>query len=258
MTLKTLDNALLVLKYFTKENPTWGVRDLAKEMAMNHTVVYRILSTFKEHGFLVQNHETNKYELGLKLLEYVTVIQQHLNISDVIYPVMKRLAAETEESAFLTWLDGTEGVYLEIVESPKSIKFAVSVGSRAPLYVGASNKIMMAFLPEDMQKKIIEKGLQPITNNTITNENELRKDLQQIRLQGWCHSTGEYSDDVTGLAIPLFNDQNSVIASLTLAGPGYRFTSKRIKELLPHLKQKGSEIQDYFYKMPMNHYRGIQ
>jgi DNA-binding IclR family transcriptional regulator len=257
MTLKTLDNALVLLKYFTKENPTWGVRDLAKEMCMNHTVVYRILSTFREHGFLVQNPETNKYELGLKFLEYVTVIQQHLNISDGIYPVMKRLVAETEESAFLTWLDGTEGVYLEIVESPKSIKFAVSIGSRSPLYSGASNKIMMAFLPEDIQKEIIERGLHPITNKTITNANELRIDLQHIRLQGWCRSTGEYSDDVTGLAIPLFNAQNNIIASLTLAGPHYRFTSNRVKELLLHLKQKGAEIQEYFYKIPMNHHRGI-
>ena len=70
MTLKTLDNSLEVLKYFNKENPTWGVRELAKEMDISHSIIYRILATFEKQGFLIQNPETKKYELGLRFLEY--------------------------------------------------------------------------------------------------------------------------------------------------------------------------------------------
>ena len=51
MALKTLDNSLEVLKYFSKENPSWGVRELAKEMNISHSIIYRILATLKIMAF---------------------------------------------------------------------------------------------------------------------------------------------------------------------------------------------------------------
>lgn len=62
--LKTLDNALDLLKHFTREKPQWGVRELAKEMNISHTVVYRMLATFERYGFVKQEPKTKKYELG--------------------------------------------------------------------------------------------------------------------------------------------------------------------------------------------------
>ncbi|MDO7485152.1 helix-turn-helix domain-containing protein [Peribacillus frigoritolerans] len=58
MTLKTLENALDVLSYFTAETPEWGLRDLARKMEMNHTVLHRILKTYEEKGYLIQNDST--------------------------------------------------------------------------------------------------------------------------------------------------------------------------------------------------------
>jgi len=90
MALKTLDNSLEVLKYFSKENPSWGVRELAKEMNISHSIIYRILATFENHGFLNQNPETKKYELGLRFLEYGQMVKEKLNLSDFVLPIMKK------------------------------------------------------------------------------------------------------------------------------------------------------------------------
>src|SRR5690606_20897008 len=101
-TLKTLDNALSILAEFTLETPTWGLRELSKKMDMNHTVLHRILKTFEEWGYLRQNALTKEYELGLKILEFTSVVKQRMKLSEFVVPVMHELVDEVGETAFLT------------------------------------------------------------------------------------------------------------------------------------------------------------
>ncbi|PEJ57102.1 IclR family transcriptional regulator [Bacillus sp. AFS002410] len=255
--LKTLDNSLELLKCFTKQNPSWGVRELSKEINMNHSVVYRILATFESHGFLAQNPETKKYELGIRFLEYGHIVQEKMNLSNYIYPIMKELSEETEESTFLTWLDGSEAVTVEIAETDRRIKFAVSKGARTILYAGASSKVMMAYLPEEKIAEIIDKGLQAFTSKTILEPEKLLIDLEEIRAKGWCYSIGEYSESIFALAVPLFNRKQEIIASLTIGGPEYRMPESIVPEVLPKLQRTAEKIQGYLSQYDLenqNHY----
>lgn len=92
-----------------------GVRDLAKKLGMHHSVVHRIVSTFEQHGVLIQNRDTQKYHLGLKLLEYGKVVTDQLNIQQYFQPILKEIANSTGESVYLNMLEGKEGVCVSIV-----------------------------------------------------------------------------------------------------------------------------------------------
>jgi DNA-binding IclR family transcriptional regulator len=240
--LKTLDNSLNILKYFTRERPQWGVRELAKEAGMNHTVVYRILATFEQHGFLVQDPVTGKYELGLKLLEYGLILRDNLRINDIMYPVMKKMAEEIKESIFLTWLDGQGAICVEILETSRKIKYAVDVGSRMPLYLGASNKVIMAYLPIEAQQDIITNGIRSKTKITVTGKT-LLAELQKIKADGWAYSTGEYSEATFGIGVPLFGRDNQILASLAVVGPEFRMPVENVQATLRLLQQGQQEIQ---------------
>ena len=245
-----MDNALEILKNFTYAQPAWGVRELAKKLNMSHSIVYRVLATFEEHGFLRQNEETQKYELGIKFWEYGQIAKSKLNVIDLILPSMETLASETGESIFLTWIDGLEGICLEIAESSQKVKFAVTIGSRTPLYAGASNKVIMAYLPPEKQEVIITQGLQEITTQTIINPDELRRNLEEIRRLGWCFSIGEYSEEVIGLAVPLFTGKGQIVGSLTVAAPEYRFPESKVKGVTERLLIKAREVQSHLDTIP--------
>ncbi|QUO41408.1 IclR family transcriptional regulator [Brevibacillus composti] len=247
--LKTLDNALDLLTYFTREKRQWGVRELAKEMHVSHTVVYRILATYERYGFVRQEAKTKKYELGFAFLEYGSILRDNLDMTQLIYPVMKKTADATRESVFLTWLDGTEGICLEIAESQQAVKYAFSVGTRTLLYAGASNKVIMAYLPPDVQTAIIGKGLLAKTAHTIQSEERLLDDLSRIREQGWAYSVSEYTDNVFGIAVPLFASDGKVTASLTIAGPDYRMPAEKVPHALEVLQAAKEEIQTYLQRI---------
>src|SRR5699024_12030804 len=104
-----------------------------------------------KNGLLRQNTETQKYYLGLKFLEFSQLIGEVTSIKEDILPMMKQIMGKTKESDYLTWKENYEGVTLAIAEREERIKFSVSVGSRTPLYAGASCKVIMTFLLEEKQ-----------------------------------------------------------------------------------------------------------
>lgn len=247
MILKTLDNAIQVLNCFTKEKKAWGVRELARELKTSHTAINRILKTYEKNGFLTQDKESKKYYLGLKFVEFSQIIRERMSITEDILPIMEKISELTKESIFLTWKENKEGVTLAIAESEERIKFSVSIGTRTPLYVGASCKVIMAYLSKDEQINVMEDGFQRFTVNTTNDMESLLKELNEIKKQGWSYTCGEYTDQVFGLGVPLFDKNDRVVASVTIAGPQYRLNDKKKKEMLHILLEETKEIQQMIY-----------
>ncbi len=135
MSSKTVHKALDVLEMFTNETPSWGLRELARAMGLNHTVVHRILTTFEERGYLFRHPESQKYELGLGIVQLSELVDERYQLSSKLDIIMKRITHETNESSVFTVLDNDHGVFLKIVESSQKVRFAESVGRRSPLYV---------------------------------------------------------------------------------------------------------------------------
>jgi DNA-binding IclR family transcriptional regulator len=249
MSLKTLENSLDILEFFTRDTPSWGVRELAKACQMSHSVVHRILSTFEKKGFFLKDPQTQRYELGIGFWQYGQMVQEKIHLQDLIHPILEQICEKVGESVFFTVLDGQEGICMDIAESAQSIKYAVTLGSRTQLYAGSSNKVIMAFLPADIQEDIIKRGLSPVIPNNRIDEHRLRDDLMAIRQKGWSYSVGEYTESVFGIAIPLFNYRNEVFSSVTISGPAYRVNEEQVKESLAILREEGKKIQDYFHRL---------
>lgn len=245
--LKTLDQSLKILMAFTKEKPTWGARELAKELDIKVTNIYRILSTFEENRFLTKHPETKKYSLGLKFWEFGLLAYDNINISQHVRPILKELMLKTGESIFLTVLDGKEGLTLDVVEPEDKVKFSVSIGSRAPLYVGASYRSILAFMPEEFIQSILSTKLEAFTATTKTDSKELLEELADIRKKGWARSNGEYTRDVIALAYPIFVN-GKIIGSITVSGPTYRFSEEQIESSIPLLKEATYKVTEVMEK----------
>jgi DNA-binding IclR family transcriptional regulator len=250
--LKTLDLALKVLMMFTRERPVWGGRELANELGLNHTNIYRILETLEKNRFISKDKVTKKYSLGYAPWELGMIMYERLNVNKLIRPILNKLKDETGESTFLMILDRNEAVTLEVLEPENKVKFSVSTGSRAPLYVGASYRSILAFLPDEMIESIIDDGLVKYTKTTMTNPDELRAELKKIKELGWAQSQGEYTADVIAVAVPLF-DGEEIIGSVTVSGPTYRMSEEKIQEYLTQLKKArdtiSNVIQSYQLKL---------
>ena len=95
------------------------------------------------------------------------------------------------------------------------------------LYAGAGWKVLLAFGPEELQRKVLGKShLKRLTPSTIQDPEDLEKELEAVRRQGYASSYGERDADVAALAAPIYSHEGGVCAALSIAGPITRFSAE--------------------------------
>jgi DNA-binding IclR family transcriptional regulator len=138
---------------------------------------------------------------------------------------MRYLANHTGESASLFVVDGLKRLCLAREEGTFSIRYNIVEGQRMVLYAGAGGKVLLAFGPEELRRKILGKNhLKELTPTTIKDPKDLAKELEAIRRQGYASSYGERDTEVAALAAPICGHDGKVCAALSIAGPINRFS----------------------------------
>ena len=84
--------------------------------------------------------------------------------------------------------------------------------------------LKLSTLADDKREKIISSvTLYPFTEYTITDEVTLREEIGKINKQGYAYSHGEWLQDASGVAAPIFGSDGNVMGALTISGPSQRF-----------------------------------
>ncbi len=219
-----------ILDCFTQERTDLGVRELARMTGLSTSTTGRLLQEMKERGVLRQNLETKTYSMGIRILNWSGVYLATLDIRAVAMPIMNELQQLSRETISLYVLDGTDRVCVERLESPQNVRIVARLGLRLPLYAGSAGKVILAFLPEDQQEHIFATvPLQPFTKHTITDLNILREELVKIRQHGYASSHGEWIQDASGVAAPIYGPDRQVTGALTISGPTQRFNAEVIE-----------------------------
>jgi IclR family KDG regulon transcriptional repressor len=240
--LRTVNRALDVLLFFNEEHPEWSVAELSQALGLHRSIVYRVLRTFEQRGVVTRSHPGGRYQLGLKLVELANVVLANMDSRQVAHPVMERLVRETGESAFLTVVSEEESVCIHRIESSQRVRVTLTIGGRYPLYAGASDKLLLAYLPPEEIDKVIARGLKRLTPDTITSPDRLREDLAKIRRQGWAFSVGELTPGVAAIAVPLRDSNGDVVAALSIGGLASRFDENRLQTLIEITCQAAEEV----------------
>ncbi len=241
--IQILDRTIAILDCFNLDKPVLGVREIARKTKLSPSTVGRIMAYMKEMGILNQDPESRQYMMGSKVLAWAGIYTVTSDVRTVALPVMVRLQEQTRETISLYFLEGSERVCIERLESPETVRIVARVGRRIPLYAGSAGKVFLAFLPENRREMILRDiDLVPMTERTITDLDALRANLDQIRQKGYAVSRGEWIIDASGTAAPIFDQHGQITAAISISGPGQRFTDKKIKEIADLLVKEAAQI----------------
>ena len=171
---------------------------------------------------------SKKYELGLKILELGGTAYHQLELRKIAIPFMKELAKKTRETIYLAALDRDRAICIERIESNLPIRLSINRGESFPLHASATARILMAYLPDEEQNRIIKKGLKKFTKYTISDSQKLRKDLKEIKRRGFAFSNQELDLGAKAVSAPVFDFFGRAVAGLSIAGPVHRFDGKKV------------------------------
>lgn len=230
---QSLAHGLQILLLFDTATPSLTVAEISNRLGYSQSKTYRLVRTLTKLGFLQEANGKARYLLGLNVLQMGLLAQKQFNISSIARPFMKELSRLTKETVVLTAVNGTKGVVIDRVESEEPIRFSLfQTGASLPLHGGASSKVLMAYLPEEDWDRIIKKeGLKRFTPNTMTGVNRLKAHLREIRQKGYAFSDEEIDRHVRAVAAPILSGWGEVVAGLSIAGPVFRISKKRVPQI---------------------------
>lgn len=231
--MSVISKAILILDYLVPQGSEKeiSVTEISRDLDMPIQSVHRILASLAEHGFVAQNNKTKKYKLGLSIMKYGFLMWDSLMLRSLARPFMEELSRQTKETVYLAARENTEGVYIDSIDSPQILKISEPIGLRLPLYIGASNRVIMAYMPRHARESILRgadwdriPSLKPLSRESI------EADLELIRRRGYAITSGEATEGTTGIGAPIFSYEDTVIGSLNCAGPSIRFTADKVEK----------------------------
>ncbi len=230
--IKVLDKSLSVLELLLRQDSDMNITEMSEKLGFYPSTTHRILDTLKYWGYVEQDSHTQKYQLGLKALELGMTKLHKMDLIREATPYLEELVNQYNETVHLGVLEKKEVMYLAKKESSQTIRMISYVGKRAPLHCTALGKVLLAYLPEEERRNILkEKQLPRLTESTITDKKELKKNLEQIKKQGFALDNEENEKDVCCMAVPIRNYQGTVIAALSISRPSFRMYKNKQKDL---------------------------
>ncbi len=238
--VQSVDRALTILETLARSGEA-GVTDLAAALEVHKSTAFRLVATLESHGLVEQIDGRGKYRLGIGLLRLAGATTARLDVVQEARPISRKLAADTGETVNVSVLADRSALYLDQVAGSSALQSHNWVGQHIPLHATANGKVLLIGLDDDQLGEMLGR-LQAYTDTTITTRDKLRKELAQVREQGYAVAVDELEVGLAAIAAPIHNAHGDVIASMSVSGPTFRLTEERIDEIIPPLVEAAAEV----------------
>lgn len=239
-----------ILEIIADAKSSMPINEVVSKCKMSRPNVYRYLTTLQNKGYVSQNVD-GSYYLGPKLLYLAKQYLGQYDWLQAAQEIMKELSQKSNETVYMGVLDKEEIIYVAKVDSPQSIRLFSEIGSRNPIYCTAMGKALLASMDKEQQESIINQiVLSPRTENTITDLDKLRIELELIKKNGYAIDNIENEDGVRCIGTIVNSVYGQVIGALSISGPAFRLDMEALKTLVDPLMDAAQRIsQVYGHRM---------
>ena len=216
-----------------------SLSEIAQVTGLPRSSAFRYLATLKHRGYVERDSNTEDYQLGSAFLPFRS---RHLELfTEQVRPYLTRLHEHFQETVNLGVLHGHRVSYLEILESPNSVRFAARRGDRDQIHSTALGKAIAAHLPEEQVLSILTaEGMPKLTSRTLNDPDEYMQELQVVRERGYALDDRENEEGGRCLAIPIRGYY--LPAGISLSAPQSRFSIDQADEIAAEFISTEREI----------------
>ncbi|MUV85567.1 helix-turn-helix domain-containing protein [Natronomonas sp. CBA1123] len=226
--IKSLETAFTIIDALKRRDGA-RITDIVDDTGLSKSTVHKHLATLREHGYVVKN--SGSYELGFRFLDIGGYVRAQFHNATFIKGKLQDLAAETGEiSQCMTEQQG-QAIVLYRETGVNGLPTRTRPGKRMYLHQTASGKAILSQLPEERVDEIVDQhGLPAATDATITERDELRTELEEIRERGVAYNYGESTRGLCAVAAPVTTPDGRVHCTCTISGPRHRMEAEKMTD----------------------------
>ena len=223
-----------------------GITEMANKTGVAKSTAHRLIRTLEQLGYAVQNQQTGKYYLTLKVFQLGTEMIRGMGFGKQVACLLEELAVKCGLVVKLGVYDSGQVLCVYRSETARGLRMEIGVGSRIAAHSSALGKAILAYSPESRVKTFLrENALTPFTRNTITDTQVFLKELASTRKRGYSLDRGENVMEMRCIGAPVFDHLGLVIAAVSVSGPVSWLRQDRILELGPEVMQAARSVSEH-------------
>ena len=229
---------LRIMECLAAQRTPMRVQEIAKKVNMTQATVSRYLYALQDAKYIYQDSETSRYALTWRVCHLSENLQSFLSLRNITTPFINNLANSLSLGVCLVVNQNNECMYLDCIDKPNSPALQ-RIGKQAPLHATGSGKVLLSQYNDfQLNEYISNTELKKYTKYTITEPDELRKELDKVRRQGFGMDEQECELGLRCISMPLHDYSGNIIASVSIFGNLDDMNDQRIHaEICPLLKK---------------------
>ncbi|PLC53277.1 IclR family transcriptional regulator [Pollutimonas nitritireducens] len=224
--MRAVDRIFSVLDAFTPSQPKLTLQEISDRISLSKATTFRLVNSLYDAGYLVRLDD-QKYCLSMKLIKLAGVVATGLSIRDIAHPIMVGIADQTGETISLNTAVGRERVCIDVVESSSRLMHIVNLGEHAPLYFGATGKVLLSNLSQDEQATV----LKTLPADFPLTAKKLKAQLDEIHTQRYAVTRSERVIGSLAISVAIFDINDQGKFAITLTGPEERMKIQEERNL---------------------------
>jgi DNA-binding IclR family transcriptional regulator len=204
-----------------------GLSETARRVDLPKSSVARLLSTLEQVEAVERDADGRVYRLGPKVQRLSAAAGGPAQLAGFARPYLEDLTRRTGEAAGVSIPDGYAVHYVDQTESSHPVQVRDWTGELIPMHVVPSGLVVMAHWPPEQIERYLTRDLERLTPNTITDPDQIRHRLTEIRERGYVWVHEEYVEGINSVAAPVLERNGVITAALHVHGPSYRFPGKK-------------------------------
>jgi IclR family transcriptional regulator, acetate operon repressor len=217
--------------------------ELAKQLALPRTTLYRLLASLVARGLLRRDAQRRVYCLGFKCFEFARRVHDMPDLVAAASLELHALRDLTGETSYLGVLEGAQVVAMERCDGAHNLRSASVLGQAKPVYATSQGKAILSAMPVARREALVrELHLTALTPNTIIERRLLLEDLRVTAARRWSIDDEEIVPGIRCVGAPVVDVDGVVRGAISVAGPAFRMTLERLHGLGPEVAEAARRI----------------
>jgi IclR family acetate operon transcriptional repressor len=226
--LLTLDRGIRVLEHIAQSEGRATAKEVSRSLGINPGTTYQLLRTLQANGY-VNRGAGGRYELGMRVGYLLDQYTARAAPPQALLEFLEDVHSATDETVYMSMVSGSEIKIVASLEGTQRLRVGKSnVGYSAHPHARASGKAFLAYCDRDkLETYLPNRELPALTQNTITDWDQLLTELEAVRLRGVAHERGEFEPEVACIASVIIDEEGNPIGAYAASLPSARFLAQK-------------------------------
>jgi len=245
-----LAKGLAVLECFDAEHPEMTLSEIARRVEVSPSAARRSLLTLQALGFVGQTNK--RFHLRPKVMGLGSAFYFSARVDEVLQPELQQMVRKFGDASSIATLEGHDVLYIAHYTEQRARRPSASVGARYPAFATSLGRVILAGMEDaDLDRYFAELDPVPLTSSTVTDKDELRRLVEEVRKQNYATTVDQLDYGITALAVPIRGTNGRTVAALNTSGySGMVTADSLVADRLQDLRSTSARITQILARYP--------